>query len=279
MSQPIYFLPNVEARSLVHKGGKLNRQLLAAAGIDELLADVTSEGDVSIQPWMKKGPGGHSGTLLCALAETPDRDVPEHLGYYPEHQKWEIRTPGLKTSALIGWNPNRPPTPTDLRRKRLAGGYPLELSDGHEWQIPIVRRPDDSTELPCHMHLGPDEQLVETIKDSHRRFFDELAIVCLWLKHLDKPDEEVGFSKAKAFKLAVLTLSINYRFEHAEQRIVSAVDRENYLQILSRAVDWSRYQAVSEAAKKKPSPASTPNITPGPSDDSPDTDPARQTSG
>jgi hypothetical protein len=278
MAQPIYFLPNVEARDLV-KAQKLHRPVLQAAGIDELLADVVHEGDVAIMPWSKKGPGGHSGTFLCALKENPTRDIPEHWGFYPQHQKWEVRTPGLKTSAYIGWNPDQPPTPEDLRRKRMYGGYVLTLGDEQPWQVPIIRRPDDTTELPCHMHLGNAGELVERVKASYQRFFDELAIVHQWLTNRDKPDDEVGFSKRKAFDLAVLSLSINYRFDHAEQRIVQAVDRDSYLSILSAAVDWIRFSEVSEAAKKKPSPPGTESTTPGPRGGSPGTGPATPTSG
>lgn len=248
MSQPLYFIPNVEERDLF-KAQRLNRELLRAEGLDEVFADVIRQEDVSSQELRSGGPGGKSGVLFCYLKESATRDVPQHLGVYEGVNTWEIRDPAFQ--ALIGWNPDTPPGPDDLRRKRLHRGYSIEGGDGNEWQAPIIRRPDDSTELPRDMHLNGDGQVHEQIKAQYRDYWDETELVCQWFLQPDAPAGEIGFSTDKAFRLAVRALSINYRFGHAEQRICQAIDSTNYLAILAWTVDKPRFDAVAAAAKKK----------------------------
>ena len=151
MAQPIYFLPNIESKALL-AGEQLNRQVLRAHGLDEVFADVRTAGEVAVMEWRSKGPGDKSGVLLTYLKECPTRDIPQHWGYYPDHQNWEPLAAGLPT--WIGWNPDQPPTPEDLRRRSLVPGYHYVLGDGNPWVVPIVRRPDDSTNLPRRMFIA-----------------------------------------------------------------------------------------------------------------------------
>lgn len=274
MTQPLYFIPNIEARDLI-KAQRLNRDVLRAHGLEEVFADLTREEDVSVQELRTGGPLKMGGVLLCYLKEGT-RDVPQNLGTYDGINKWEVRDPQFK--ALIGWNPDQPPTPEDLRRKRMHRGYLIEGADGNEWQVPIIRRPDDSTELPRDMYVNGDGRLHEPVKEQYREYWEETELVCGWFLHPEAGLEAIGFSKEKAFRMAVRALSINYRYGHAEQRICKAIDSVNFLTVLAWTVDKPRFDEVSAAAKKKPVTSDTPSSTPGSPEESPATDPAVLTS-
>jgi hypothetical protein len=140
-----------------------------------------------------------------------------------------------------------------------------------EWCIPIIRRDDDSTTLPRVMYLDDAGVFVETIRDKYRSFWDETKEVLVW--HTEGV-LKVEIDRAKAFRLAVRALTINYRFGMSEQRVLQVVDSENFLTILGMTVDIIRIQEIAlaqaEDAKKKeslnPEPSIT-NTTHGPPED------------
>lgn len=277
MSQFLYFLPSIVAADLVNEKARFNQATLRRFGLADVFSDVTgnTHNDTIVMEHRDKGPGGHSGVLLGY--QRPDGRIPTHLGFYPQHQTWELRTPGLE--AWIGWNQEQPPTPEDLARKRQWRGYSITDDSGNEWQVPIIRRPDDSTELPREMYLNGDGTIHEPVKDAYREYWEETGMVCQWFLNPDATDQEIGFSKRKAFDLAVRALGINYRFGHAEQRICKALDSTNYLTVLAWSVDKPRFDAVEDASAKKKSPVITPNTIPGSLADSAPTDLVPQTSG
>jgi hypothetical protein len=262
--QPVYFLPNVSPGQVVDAtgpAGKINRKVLQAHGLLGIFGDLRGKGDITISNGKVEG---KSGCLLAYGA--PDKFT------NPASLEW------IEGPAWIGYDKDNPPTEEDLRRKRLVGGYKIEGEDGQSWQVPIIRRPDDSTELPCDMYYEVGV-LKEPVKEAYKEFWDATAEVASWFFNDSGEFGGDSFSKQKAFDLAVQALGINYRFGHQEQRVTKAVTSENFILILSYTVDYPRQRLVHELSKKNLSPQSTPNTTPGTGDDLPTTAPVGPTCG
>lgn len=270
MTQPIYFLPGVSAAAVRNPHTeKLDRSILKANGLDGIFSDVgfPDSGCVDIQT----GPDGKSGALL--YYQTPDVKVPNLLGYYANRQTW-----AACGTFWIGYETDNPPRECDLRRKRQCLGYKLTDDAGQEWEIPIVRRPDESSELPCSMHYDSGK-LVEPVKEAYRKYWEETAEVVRWFFNDSGNFGGESFSKPRAFAIAVSTIGINYRFGMAEQKLADVPDSMNVGVVLGYSVDYPRYKAVSGAEKKSESPLSMPSTTPGATDDCQATGQVEQTSG
>ncbi len=277
MSQPLYFLPGVTQQDIA-ASGDLDRKILIERGIDGVFADVRGKlKDCAVCGVPGSGPGGASGVILC-YQRPQDDALPEHLGYYPKAQEW---TPhGEDKKLWIGIDPADPPAPEDLLRKMTGRGYPVELADGHEWFVPVIRRPDDSTELPTRMFRNAAGQLEEPVKAAYLAYWEESAEVAEWFFSGETFGGET-FSKERAFDLAVRALSIYYRFGHFEQEVLGPIDSENYLTVLGATVDTPKFYAAMENEEKKSESDSTAdslNTTPGPPAGSEDTGPAGEIS-
>ncbi len=261
--QPVYFLPNVSPGQIYDPVTEnINRKALQAHGLLGIFGDLRGKQDLTISHCTLKARAG------CLLAYgAPDKFT------NPGSLEWE------EGPYWIGWDKDNPPTEAELKRKRQAGGYRLEMEDGTSWLVPIIRRPDDTTELPCDMYYDAAGVLKEPVKEAYREYWDVTAEVVSWFFNDSGILGGDGFSKQKGFDLAVKALGINYRFGHAEQRVTKVVNSENWLTILGFTLDYPRQRLISELSKKNLSPPDTANTTPGSKEDSPTTDPAAQTSG
>jgi hypothetical protein len=268
MSQPLYFLPDLRASHLA-PGSKLSRAILAERGLDKVFADVVgTEADCSVSELRGTGPDNLPGAILCY--QNPAGEMPSMLGYYPDKQTWHKCRDG---QFYIGIDNVRPPSPEDMARKKQCSGYPLELAGGEPWTIPIIRRPDDSSELPKDMILNGDGQIKQPIKEAYLKYWESTAEVCRWMT------EETDLTELlpRALALAVEAMSINYRYGIEEQNVCRQIDSENYLALLAFTIDYPKIQQeldAAEDAKKK----ETESIEPGEPDSSEITDPVEATS-
>lgn len=254
MAQPLYFLPGL-SRSQLLPGGKLSRALLRERGLSEVFEDVgIGREDFGSCELAGRGPGGKSGIIL--FYQRPDGSIPRRIDYRPAEQSWTAVDPD---GLWIGLDTDDPPTPEDLARHKQHLGYTIELADGHTWRIPVIRRPDGSTELPTELFWDAAGKITEPLKERYRAYWDETAEVAGWFFEGKSAD----FDKGKALGLAVRALSLNYRFGRAEQNVFKVADTLNYLTILAATVDMPKVTAIDEAEKKSASQLNTPNSTPG----------------
>lgn len=269
MAQPLYFLPGIY-RAQLCPGERLARSLLAARGLGEIFDDVGQGGrqDFATCELAGRGPGDKSGTVLCY--QTPSGAVPRRVGYYPAEQAWHQVDDGL----WIGLDTDDAPRPEEMARRKQFSGYRPELGDGQEWLVPIIRRPDGSTELPTDMFWDAAGAVQEPIKERYRAYWDETAEVADWFFVEGASDQ---FDKARAFSLAVRAIGLNYRFGRAEQNLLRVVDAGTYLTVLGCTVDIIKANAVQEAQKKSSEPFPTTIITPGSTGEAETTDPAEPT--
>jgi hypothetical protein len=256
VSQPLYFLPGVNAAQLA-PDGKLSRSLLESRGIGDVFADVVAANkDCSICDMHGLGPGERSGSILCY--QTPGGDLPKRLGYYPDEQTWHQISEGL----WIGTMNDSPPTESDLRRKKQHGGYSIELANGERFNIPVIRRPDGSTELPTDMYWDANGAIVEPIKAAYRKYWDETEVVAEWFFAKEQFGGE-SFNKGKALLLAVDAVGINYRFGKNEQNVLRFIDKENYLSVLMSTIDGPLAVELGEKKSADAEARDAMNTSPG----------------
>lgn len=253
MAQPLFFLPDLREEAAKDVG--LRRQVLKERGLSEVFADVP----MVEQPLWElpgRGPDNLPGCLM--YYQTPTGGIPRRAEYRPSEQSW---TPVGDGSLLwIGVDTAELPKPEELARKRQYPGYWVRLADGAEWRVPVIRRPDGTTELPTDMVWDATGRLVEPIKPMYQSFWDDTAEVAEWF------DKGIDPLRSRALELAIRALSINYRYDRAIHSVVRAIDSESLLAILAATVDFS--QKKTDLAQ---------NAEPGSLESSLDTDQAAAT--
>lgn len=237
--QPLYFLPNVEFKRELTPAAK--REVLKAHGIADVFADVAPE-EIGCNVMPGTGPGELSGTII--FYSSPETNLPRRCGYYPSEQTWQQVDDG--SLLWIGLDNASPPTPADLERKKVFKGYRLELGDGREWEIPVIRRPtDEASSLPMRQYIERGK-LMTSIKAAYREYWDESAEVAEWFFSPDKKE----MNSLRLHSLCVRALSLNYRFGHNEQKLMDVVDGENWMTILACTVDRPGVLDYQESQKK-----------------------------
>lgn len=239
--QPIYFLADVQ-REQVLKGDSIDRALLCARGLGLVFDDVEPR-QIAAANLTGNGPGDKPG---CVIAyQTADGVIPDRMGYFPDEISWEEINP----KVYIGIRKNSPPTESDLRRSRTFQGYDVTMASGEKYIVPVIRRPDNTTDLPRSLRLDKAGCVVETIREQYRSYWDASASVIQWFTAENGFNE---FDKAGALRLAVSALSLNYRFGMDEQNAIGLLDSESYLSVLSCSIDLPAILRAQEAKKKNP---------------------------
>lgn len=256
MAQPLYYLPGVRQETFANVS--LVRQMLADRGLTEAFADVGLS-EMSYQELRGKGPDEKAGVILTY--QTPEGRLPRNLGYHAELQEW---TPyGDGTKLWIGIDPTEPPTPDDLQRKRQYTGYAIELS-GQPWLVPVVRRLDDSTELPRRLLWDATGQVIEPVKAEYVAYWEEsMEVVERLVFEEGRPATIKDMPVVRGLELCVRALSINYRFSRAEQCIVEPIDADNWQLVLAATVDLPKVDDILAVQKKTRSTRSIPSSGPG----------------
>jgi hypothetical protein len=241
MSQPIYFLPGVRDTQFANVAQA--RAVLAERGLTDVFADVPLEKMPHFEP-PGRGPGDKAGTLVTY--QTVAGDIPPRWGFYPDEQEWSE----VNDELWLGIDTARPPVPDDLKRRKQYGGYSLELGDGNQWTVPVVRRPDGSSELPTSMSWDATGAYTEPIKAAYRGIWERVQPVASWLYR----ESDEAILRSEALRICIDVLALNYRFSAAEQRVLSLIDSETYLLILAAAVDLPRASEIVSAEKKMNEP-------------------------
>ena len=102
------------------------------------------------------GPSGENGMIFSMkgrLKGTADKG----LRYEPEKQTWQKTKEGFWVGY---WNEFKP-TPEDLQRPAIQGGYKVPLNDGEQWIIPIIRQVEtQGSALPEGMTMDAEGEIV-----------------------------------------------------------------------------------------------------------------------
>lgn len=253
MAQPLYFLPDIN-RAQVYPGNKLTRSVIEGRGLLDVFSDCLGVNQAGVADVAGRGPGGMSGTILHY--QSPVTDIPGRIGFYPDEQDWHAVGDG--SGYWIGLSKASPPTPNDLRRPVFHAGYQWVLGDGSEWTIPVIRRPDGTTNLPCDMIWDAAGVVQSPIKRAYERYWQDSEIVADYVFQTAGKDGELQVSRA--LELAVQAIGINYRFGRAEQNILRLVDTTNFADVLFLSVDFPKF---SELVQKKTATHDTSITSPG----------------
>jgi len=265
MAALLYFFPRVTIDQL-RAGQRLNQKLLETYGLGASLGDIRdAEREASLFFSPTAGPGGASGSFLAPLA--PGRTTPR-LGYYPDFQRWEKV---LDESELwIGVDRESPPDPEDLARPRRIAGHRVELADGAEYEVPVIRSLR-GTRLPQDLYHRADRQLALEVKPGYRELWEATAEV--WDLFFDPAaPKELAFERILYHALAFL--GVNYRYGDREQSVLHLIDTGNWQDVLFAAVDGPFYADAQKKTPDEHSPPAAANSPPGSPDASPDTAPA-----
>lgn len=251
MSAPLYFFPGAR-KGQVTADNRLVRSFLESRGLDRTFRDVGEiSRDCSLFEITGTGPGGHSGVLLCALPT--NGDAPDRLGYHPAQQTWEeFREFGQPEHAYwVGTDKEHPPTPADLERKTIHGGYKIKLA-GHEWEVPVIRNPAGGTGLPTAWKAGAGGTVTESVRAEWSALFERFGRA-LWMFHGEDSPYPYAMDRTEALDLCLEAVAVNYRVGLAEQNIMGLIGSESWFPVLAATVDWPTFRDVYEqvANKKK----------------------------
>lgn len=261
-----WFLPNVRKADALLQDD-LRRPLLRDAGLDRVLEDVRRVPDHCLAVDMERGPGDLQGLLLYPIPISGD--VPKKPGYDAARQVWrECKTPasgsGGKTRppVWLGYDPDEPPTPADLERRTLVGGYPIADAAGQTWHVPVLRAVDNPRgRLAAAFSWDESDQPTIGVDPRYAALWEQSGRV--W-NLIDQRSADTGAVLAQdfdaetdAFLFGFLLdcLGINYRANNA---VWAAVDRVHpgWLSqsaaswMLNATVDLFKYRAFLDAQKK-----------------------------
>lgn len=255
MAGLMYFLPDVYTQQLL-SGTQISRALLEARGLADVLADRLSTERTSVFDLLREGPGGRCGAMIVPL---PNSGAPPvRLMFEPHFQDWIV--PFAEDQYWIGLDRSERPRPEDLERMQICQGYPVELADGQRWHVPVIRRPDDSTQLPRSVQFDAAGRMRTVLVDRYREMWQAMAPA---VEFFCAPGEHSAELEAM-IRLAIRVLGVNYRYSLAEQNVLGLVDTTNWQAVLEAAIDWPLVEERLAAAEKKSGlpaaspPASTP---------------------
>lgn len=240
MAQPLYFLPDL--RQAAAESVPLRKQVLKERGLADIFADVPFDQ----QPlWELKGrgPGDQPGCIL--YYQTPSGAIPRAAEFRPKEQTWHPVGDG--SLLWIGLDSAEPPKPEEMARRKQYPGYWIELGDGCEWRVPVIRRPDGTTELPRDMKWDATGKLVEPIKAAYEAYWDATAETAKWF--YSRNGEVID--RDRALSLAVQAMGLNYRYGRNEHNVLRLVDSENYLLILAATVDRPAHEENEDQKKSE----------------------------
>jgi hypothetical protein len=253
----LYYLPGAT-------GGIATHRQMKAAGLG--YAFPLEGGECPAPAWGAPGPDGRQG-LLVTYGDDPRHSNPA-LTYDPQTQVWvQLPAPDGATSAAAPWlgyakDPLQRPMAGDLLRKRTAvDSHSVELGDGGNWSIPIVRRFPDGTALPQVLVAGSNGRVTPRV----RKDFEELYNFALLLTEDLFGSGATDFAalpedkrNAAYMRFGVLALGVNYRVSFAEVSALELLDTQNIKRVAQAIIDWPNLQKFLEEFKKKHHAAPSP---------------------
>lgn len=186
--------------------------------------------------------------------------------------RWEPY-PG-SPSILVGWDPESPPAPEELRRDEQLDGHEVELSDGRRWLVPVARYPRGDTPLPRRMQwdgkawgIGEVENRFKGLWAGAERVWARLMAVA---EDLGPSGGEVTIEESS--NLAALALSLNYQVGPGELSLLGLLTTSSQEDVVLAVVDYPSITSLIEESNS-PGNSDGPGCEPGPEVSFPDTPP------
>lgn len=176
-----------------------------------------------------------------------------------EAQTWrKMPRPG-QDDVYIGYWKDAPPGPQDLARANQLGGYLVQLADGNQWQVPVVRMFDEASgqprsNLPSYLDVDEDGKPIPgQVIPLYAHLWDLTAPFAEQMLSDGGPE----VSTDDIYQAAKTLLQVNYVVDMIEIVQAHLLTTEQLAHnIVAVAVDWPTYLKWREVSKKKiPSPA------------------------
>lgn len=263
MASFYYFLPGVTKSDLLD-GGRLKREPLAAAGIDEVLFDVDEVPQhVSLAETHRcSGPWKSTGTMLAIVNKhtgVPQLVVPDF-----DRQLWLPR--GNPQKCWIGALKGEPPLPEELERWEQIPGYTLSDPGKYSWRVPVARMPGPEWQfghLPQSYVFSDSGRPEGRLQPAYQWLWDLAGTIRDWYRE-DEP--LAAGAKKQPFEWlvqqAARILGVNYRVGYPELTLLHNLGRPVLTQTTAHAVCQALFgfEVLEEAKKKLPDTASSPAL-------------------
>lgn len=275
MAPPNYFLPKITAGDLVTQD-RLNPDVLRPRGLQGVWADVTSvQADCTAVDLAGAGPGGAGGCILCV--HRTDGQKPPGVGQYkPDRQHWVEVADGA-APYWLGLDQHLPPGPEDLVRKGsnpFDRGYSVELGDGAEWFVPVIRDVEGGSGLPQDWALEADGTLATTIQATYVALWREFAaVVDLVFDPGSREGTHVLLEPAEAMRRCLQGLQLRYRLTRPLLNALRLINSRTWFGVVGAMLDLTSFWDVWLAAQDEQKKSDAPGPDPGPGPESPPTGP------
>jgi len=271
-----YFLPRIP-KERVAIGDELDRELLAAAGLADVLADVRRVPLHAAVSYVHDsvGPGQQPGTVITPVSKHRGVGL---VGNFPDQQTW--RPLGDGKNAWVGALTKEPPTPLDLERWQPIGGLKVSDPASYEWLVPVARAANIGMPygtLPQSYSFGADGEPVPSLLPAFAWLWELGAEIRDWYASQQAPEgdgvtpEERAAHRAQPLawliKAAAKVLGVNYRVGLAELNLLHELGRPVLTQETAHTICQQvvNYDLVEEAKKKPPVSGSAPAPNSSPS--------------
>jgi hypothetical protein len=284
-----YFIPGVSKEQLA-PNSELDRDLLRKFGLDETLTDVKKVPAHAAVANVTHGPDGQAGVVIAPVSK--HKGTPA-VTYDPRLQKWEPVATRYWIGALRQYFTRQErPSPEDLERWELVGGFDVPDANGQAWNIPIGRAAHHGSEfghLPQSFTIDPDTgEVKEHLLDSYTWLWELSGQIRDWYFKSVPPPAEASPEEKAAFdpphfnalvKMAAKLLGVNYRIGTAELAALHKMGvpllTQNSVHAFARAsFGW---EVLEQAKKNATANGSPPAVNSSPSttgESTPDAPPA-----
>lgn len=236
--------------------------LLRECALSQIVEDTVAETREVIG-----GPGGQAG--VCVVFRRADSES-VRVAYDGAAQHWEECAGG---AYWIGYWRDVVPGPQDLARDVQVAGHLVELADGREWIIPLVRQFDGGTAVPQVIKFRADGSVEHDINPKYSEFYSRGMQV--WESVAQ--DNKWGPSEEWILDTAIEALTVNYHVGKWEVSALGLLDTRNTTLVVQAIVDGPTYKRWTDLKKNAELPLDSFSLSDGSMDSSQDTDPPAQT--
>jgi len=232
MGTIVYYLPT---------GSVINKKKITEAGLSYILPHGTGMPEYTTT---QQGPDGKLGVIFAFQGKDK-----MNLNNLAQTVEWK-QIP--KSDAWFGIDKENPPGPKDLERAKMKESYPVELSDGNIWLVPIIRNVDGSTELEKRLEHDGDSWIEVGVRAEHEALFTRASEIWeQFIAPLLVPEEEdaeatedadIAITLGDGWDFAVDALALNYRISVAEISMLGLFDSDTATSAVMAAIDWLRWK-------------------------------------
>lgn len=217
----LYFIPGAKA---------LSPPVIAAHGLAHL-----STGVGHVETY--RGPRG------AGLLVSDNRTPAELLRYDPDQQDWSERF-GL--DSLVGTWHDHKVTPQHLQRETLIQGQSIELLDGQQWTVPILRQWRDGDDqlvfkclLPSVMQQSPSNGrfILGAVIPQYRQLWESSLVIAQQILIQLSTSAPVELEDESINQFAIDLLAANYRLDASVVSHLQLLTLEHCSEIVCAALD------------------------------------------